>query len=93
MARDRLGASIQSLYFPSPLEETANEDSMKIDESTEVNKYRERCIDRFAEQISRQHRSKCEVFSHQLVSTLKGMVKSEQHRGQFLERFDLGCIP
>ena len=89
LANERLGVSMRNLSF-SYAKETEEKEKRKV---MPIDKYYERSIDTFAEMLSAEHRSVCEPFDSQLISTLQGMVKSEANKGQFLEKFDLGCIP
>ena len=72
--------------------ESAREDQ-KTQNNKNMNKYQQRGVDAFAQALSDEHTSVCEPFSSQLISTLKGMVKAEDHQGMFLGKFDLGYIP
>lgn len=63
-------------------------------QGTKYNKYMEKDINSFAEAFADEHTCICEPFSSSVISTLKGMMKSEsEDDGTTLGKFDLGYIP
>ena len=56
-------------------------------------KFFEKDIDHFSAALAQEYTSTCEPITAAKVSTLRGMIKDQQLRGDFLERFDLGYVP